>query len=286
MSMGAGSMRLNRADGRCLGVCAGIADWLDIPATLVRIVFIICVICWPPLILGYFLLYFCLDRDLTPEKMQDYFRNAKTAEHFRRLNYRKPIYKNQRNKRIAGVCSGIADYLEVSAFSVRAVTLLSLFVFGPFTFWAYIICIFVFDNDPYATGSDRAERRRQRWQKRSERWQRRAERLARKYARREARRQGPRKSYINEEFQADADAFKGDIEDTVSRVQDEIAEAVNSVKQATSRTTKSRGAKYSAGVSSHAECTEIYSSLEMRLREIEAYMTSKKFRLHCEINRI
>ncbi len=286
MSMGASSMRLNRADGRCLGVCAGIADWLDIPTTLVRIVFIICVICWPPLILGYFLLYFCLDRDLTPEKMQDYFKNAKTAEHFRRLDYRKPIYKNQRNKRIAGVCSGIADYLEVSVFSVRAVTLLSLFVFGPFTFWAYIICIFVFDNDPYATGSDRAERRRQRWQRRSERWQRRAERLARRYARREARRRGPRKSYVNEEFQADVDAFKGDMEDTVSRVQDEIAEAVNSVKQATSRSTQSRGAKYSARVSSHAECTEIYSSLEMRLREIEAYMTSKKFRLHCEINRI
>ncbi len=286
MGMGASSMRLNRADGRCLGVCAGIADWLDIPATLVRIVFIICVICWPPLILGYFLLYFCLDKELTPERMQDYFKNAKTAEHFRRLNYRKPIYKNQRNKRIAGVCSGIADYLEVSAFSVRAVTLASLFVFGPFTFWAYVICIFIFDNDPYATGSDRAERRRQRWQRRSQRWQERAERLARRHARREAKRQGRRKSYVNEEFQADVDEFESDIEDTVSRVKDEIGEAVNKVKQATSKSEESRNAKYSNARFSRAECTEIYSSLEMRLREIEAFMTSKKFRLHCEINRI
>jgi hypothetical protein len=26
--------------------------------------------------------------------------------------------------------------------------------------------------------------------------------------------------------------------------------------------------------------------MELHLREIEAYMTSKRFRLHCEINRI
>jgi hypothetical protein len=35
-----------------------------------------------------------------------------------------------------------------------------------------------------------------------------------------------------------------------------------------------------------AQCTEVFRLLELRLREIEAYMTSKRFRLHCEINRI
>ena len=34
------------------------------------------------------------------------------------------------------------------------------------------------------------------------------------------------------------------------------------------------------------DCADIYYTLESRLREIEAFMTSKKFRLHCEINRI
>ena len=35
-----------------------------------------------------------------------------------------------------------------------------------------------------------------------------------------------------------------------------------------------------------AQFTEVFRILELRLREIEAYMTSKRFRLHCEINRI
>ena len=184
MSSGPSSMRLNREDARCLGVCAGLADWLDVPSTLVRIVFVICVLAWPPLILGYFCMYFCMNKDITPGTMQDYFRNAGTAEHFRQLDYRKPIYKNRRNKRVAGVCSGLADYLEVSAFSVRAVTLLSLCIFGPFTFWAYIICIFVFDDDPSASYEEADEGRSARWRRRKQRMRDRADRMASRHARR------------------------------------------------------------------------------------------------------
>ena len=298
MSLGESSMRLNREDSRWLGVCAGIADWLDVPPTLVRIVFIICVLAWPPLILGYICLYFCMDRDFTPERMQDYFRNAKTAEHFRQLDYRKPIYKNQRNKRVAGVCAGIADYLEISTFSVRALTLLSLFLFGPFTFWAYIVCIFVFDDDPNASHSDRAERRYTRKQRRKQRWQDRAERIATRQARRrerwEARRTGRRKSYLNEEFEDDIHEFEEDLNEAVDDVKDDISaevnDAVKRARESGARRGKSKrssrsGSSFSPKVS-RKECTEAYNSMEMRLREIEAYMTSKKFRLHCEINRI
>lgn len=279
MNPGATSMRLNRQDARWLGVCAGIADWLDVPAVLVRVVFIICVITWPPLILGYFCLYFCLDKDITPEKMQDYFRNAKTAEHFKQLDYRKPIYKNRRNKRIAGVCSGIADYLEVSAFSVRVVTLLSLFVFGPFTFWAYIICMFVFDDDPHADAYDHSERH-------SEKKRRREARREARQARRQARREGRRNSYVNEEFKVDMSDIEADIDDAVVKVQVELNKAMGRAKQArTKKGAKAGSARSSSGVS-RQECTEQYNRLELRLREIEAYMTSKRFRLHCEINRI
>ena len=84
-------MYLNQAEARWLGVCAGLADWLDVPTALVRIIFIICALSWPPLIIGYFLLYFCLDKELTPEKMQNYFNNASTAEHFRKLDYKRAI---------------------------------------------------------------------------------------------------------------------------------------------------------------------------------------------------
>jgi phage shock protein C len=281
MSTGINSMNLDREHARCMGVCAGIANWLDIPATLVRIVFVICVIAWPPFLLGYFLLYFCLDKNLTPEKLQDYFSDAPTAEHFRKLNYRKPIYRNERNKRIAGVCSGIADYLEVSAFSVRCVTLCSLFIFGPFTFWAYVICWFVFNPDPYIDDGERYERKMQRRRRKSER---RAERHARRKASK------VRKSYANEEIKAGMDDLEAEIHDAVYQVhvelRTEIDEAMSEFKsKRTGRKTKAGGDRSRAKYS-QTECSKIYSVMEKRLRDIEAYMTSKQFRLHCQLNRI
>lgn len=255
-------LKLNRRNARWLGVCAGIADWLDVPTVLVRVIFVICVISWPTLIIGYFLLYFCLDKDITPDKMANYFRSATTAEHFQQLDYRKPIYRNERSKRIAGVCSGIADYFEVSAFAVRAVTLFSLFIFGPFTFWAYIICIFVFEPDPHVTPTSRQERRARRKERRAER---------------RARRKN-RKSYVNEDYENFA-------EDVANEA---YAEATAAFKEATKPYTSNEREEEIEEESLHSrdECTEIYNTMELRLREIEAYMTSKRFRLHCEINRI
>jgi len=253
-----------------LGVCSGLANWLDIPAAIVRIIFVLCVLAWPPMLIGYVILYFCLDKDFTPDKMRDYFSNAPTAEHFRKLNYRKPIYKNERDKRIAGVCAGIADYLEVSHFAVRIVTVLSLFVFGPFTFWAYLICWVVFDPDPYMDDTekyDRIMRRRER----------RAERRRARHARRRARKL--RKSYRNKEFNPDSSSVEQDVEDTIREAADELDEAINSFRNKSGRSE----AKSSLN---REQTTALYADLEMRLREIEAFMTSKKFRLHCEINRI
>lgn len=252
MNTGTSRLKLNRRDARGLGVCAGIADWLDVPTALVRVIFVICAIFWPTLIIGYFLLYFCLDKDITPDKMRNYFKSDSTAEHFKQLNYRKPIYKNKRNKRIAGVCSGIADYFEVSAFAIRAVTLFSLFVFGPFTFWAYIICIFVFEADPHAPISARQERRARSKQRKAER------RASRKN----------RKGYVNEAYAKATAAFKDATEQYATQEQEEQAE------------------ENSTDLHTRDECTEIYNTMELRLREIEAYMTSKRFRLHCEISRI
>lgn len=255
-------MYLDRENARWLGVLAGIANWLDVPATLVRIVFVICVIAWPPFILGYFILYFCLDREFTPDRVRDYFNSSATAEHFRQLNYRKPIYRNERKKRIAGVCAGIADYLEVSTFTVRVVTLLSLFVFGPFTFWAYLICWVVFDPDPYLDDNERYRRRVERRRRRDARRRRHAEkRAARMQARHAARSAHEDYGKHSEDAQAETGAA------AQFRTEDEFADD-------------------QAPYYDRSECVEIFSTLERRLRDIEAYMTSKRFRLHCQINRI
>ncbi|MFK7864960.1 MAG: PspC domain-containing protein [Pseudohongiellaceae bacterium] len=261
MSSAANSgLRRNTRNARWLGVCAGIADWLDVPATLVRVVFVICVITWPTLILGYFILYFCLSNDLDPNKVRDYVNGSKLKGHFQGVNYRKPIYKNERDKRIAGVCSGIADYLEISPFTVRALTFGSLFVFGPFTFWGYIICAFVFDPDPLTMDSDRYARKMAKRDHRREKRRRFKERRAE----RKARKNGFSNSYVNEEYMqnrdSEAEVYTDDRAD-----EQQSGDSVNLNRE---------------------ECAKLYRQLESRLRGVEAYMTSKQFRLHCEINRI
>jgi len=288
--MATDSMRLDRQNARWLGVCAGIANWLDVPAVLVRIVFVVCTLAWPPLIVAYFVIYFCVDKDFTPDQIRDYFSDSETAAHFRRVNYRKPLYRNIDNKRVAGVCAGIADYLEVSAFSVRIVTLLSFFVTGPFTFWAYVIAWFVIEPDPdsvrssgcssrRASKQERREARRARRARRAERRERYAEYRknfgGRGRVSRAAMRNGAvRKGYRNQE-EAPAQAEpEFDYEEQASAMHAERSH------ESADASTDER-VRYS-----RSQCTKIYSELEQRLRGIEAFMTSKRFRLHCEINRI
>lgn len=53
-------------------------------------------------------------------------------------NGTRKLYRNSRDKKIAGVCSGLADYLGVDVTVVRIVFLLALLC-GSFGFWAYLI---------------------------------------------------------------------------------------------------------------------------------------------------
>lgn len=220
------SLRLKKSNAVWLGVCSGLAQWLDVPAALVRTIFVIGVLLWPSLFLAYFVLWFCMDRDLFRDRTWDNLDPSRASAHFRSLDYRKPIHRNTRDKRLAGVCAGVADYLEVSPFWIRLLTVLSLFVFGPFTVFGYIVCIFLLDPDPFLED----ERRRRRSRRRSR-----------------GRRAEP---------EADADSAAG---------------------MAATRPGREGGKTET--------CAASFRDLEKRLREIEAYMTSKRFRLHCEIKR-
>ncbi len=217
-----GSLRLKKSNAVWLGVCSGIAEWLDVPAALVRTVFVIAVLFWPTLFFGYFVMWFCMDRDVFRDRTWDNLDPAGTSEHFRNLNYRKPIYRNTRDKKIAGVCAGIADYLEVSPFWIRLLTFLSLFVLGPFTIFGYILCIFLLDPDPFLE-EERLERRRRR------------------------------------------------------RARTAHGEPPPSSSEPPHKSGRKSGKT--------GDCAAAFRDLEKRLREIESYMTSKSFRLHCEIKR-
>ena len=130
------------------GVCAGLAGYLNIDIPIVRIACAIGMLTWWPTIIAYIACYICLSES-TPSirEFGNNFANSRVARHFRKVDYKKRIYKSTRDKKIAGVCAGIAQYFEVSPFMIRAGALGSLF-FGPLAFIAYIAAAVIMDRDP------------------------------------------------------------------------------------------------------------------------------------------
>lgn len=207
MSTSDNTLRLNASDRKLLGVCSGFARYLDVPSGLIRLIYVIACLVSPVLILVYFVLYWVLKEDAHPSKVRVYVSESQPAKHFKRIDYRRPLYRSRgKQAKVGGVCGGIAEYLGISPFMVRLATVLSLFILGAVTFWAYIICWLVLDKKPRGFSYEATE-------------------------------------------------------PPDGQVQPENNDSLQN-------------------------CAETLHRAETRLREVEAYMTSKRFRLHCEINRI
>lgn len=245
MSRRTNTLRLNRANRRLAGVCAGVADYLEVPAFLVRVIYVLMCMAWAMLIFAYPITWWWLKN--REEQGSDFMSRSKVANHLRRIDYRKQLYRNPARARIAGVCSGIADYLEISATMVRVLTLLSFFIFGPFTFFVYLVFWIALEKNPEETGRRRGFRHRR---------SRRGERIHEHFRR--SMGYGPEDSqHANGEDFAD-EPHSQDRRDPSS---EDIAMSLK-------------------------ECSAAFNTVESRLRDVEAFITSKRFRLHCEINRI
>jgi phage shock protein C len=232
MSCRAKPFSLNEERRRFLGVCAGLADYMEVPVVLVRIIVVLACVAWPTLIVVYFIAYWWLKPD-NAGKVRTYVSATRTAEHFRSLDYRKPLYRG-RDVKIAGVCSGIADYLELRTRTVRVLSLLSFFVFGPFTFFVYGLLWIALEKQPQDYVGFNA---------------------LRKKARMEERHPGAARSLpADDPLASQPPAQSADADEAIAM--------------------------------SVRECAAVLQTLEGRLRHVEAFITSKKFRLHCEINRI
>ena len=59
----------------------------------------------------------------------------------------KKLYKSSTDKKILGVCGGIAEYFDIDSSIVRIVWLV-LVLFAGTGLLAYIICAIVLDNNP------------------------------------------------------------------------------------------------------------------------------------------
>lgn len=64
----------------------------------------------------------------------------------------KTLYRSISNRMISGICGGLAEYFDVDSSVLRialvAFTVITLPVFGPFVFLAYLVCIFIIPRSP------------------------------------------------------------------------------------------------------------------------------------------
>lgn len=63
-------LRLDRVNRKLLGVCGGCARYLDVPAALVRVIYCVACLTSPFLILIYFVLYWLLEDDERPARIK------------------------------------------------------------------------------------------------------------------------------------------------------------------------------------------------------------------------
>jgi phage shock protein C len=57
------------------------------------------------------------------------------------------LYRSRSDRRISGVCGGIADYFKIDPTLVRLLFVLGLLCVGG-TFWAYMVLMLVIPEEP------------------------------------------------------------------------------------------------------------------------------------------
>ena len=72
---------------------------------------------------------------------------------------RTTLYRDKKNAKLLGVCSGIADYTGISVFWVRFMMIASSFVIAPFNFIGYFIAGIVLDKKPAHMYGEPAEQK-------------------------------------------------------------------------------------------------------------------------------
>ena len=60
---------------------------------------------------------------------------------------KKKLYKSLKDRKIAGVCGGIAEYLNIDSNVIRIIWVIFAFGFGT-GILAYIICALILSDDP------------------------------------------------------------------------------------------------------------------------------------------
>ena len=134
-----------REHGKIAGVCAGIADYFDVDVVLIRAIWVILSIV-PGAIIGGVLAYLAAWM-VIPEATEP----APVARE-RRLT------RSATDKKIAGICGGLAEYFGVDATTVRVVWCVVAILFGAVVggLIAYVAAWFIIPRPPVLTLSTAA----------------------------------------------------------------------------------------------------------------------------------
>lgn len=122
------------SDKKFLGVCSGISDYLGIDPVIIRIA-VVCLslfLVFIPVLVIYVLAALVLPRQ---------------PEGYTTVNVSKKLTKSQKDKKISGVCAGIAEYLGIDATIVRLIFALSVLFVG-YGVMTYIVCLIMMPSKP------------------------------------------------------------------------------------------------------------------------------------------
>ena len=256
------TLTLNKEKKKFLGVCAGVADYLEVEPWSVRLVFLVSILFggWF-LIPIYFIAWFCLD-DKPGAGIND-LADSQPFRHFRTVDYRKQLYRNTEDGKFLGVCAGVADYLEMNMFAVRLVFLVLVFFTAALPLFLYFGAYFILEEKPHSRP-----------------------RKARHETRRYRQRQKRGESVVSGLAEDAADLAREAAESATTfsaGLKREKPEATEGKEEFTEdrfekkQYSKRREFKY---------CARKFATLQDRLAKMEAYVTSSQFRLHREFKNI
>ena len=122
-------------DKKFLGVCGGVADYFNVDPTLIRIA-VACAALYTAIIPA--LIIYVIMSFVFPHQPEGYTKVNTT---------KKQLHKSTKNKKLSGVCGGLAEYFGVDATVVRLIFALCMLFIG-FGLTIYIVCLVLMPSEP------------------------------------------------------------------------------------------------------------------------------------------
>ena len=123
----------DRFDKKFSGVCGGIAQYVKIDSSIIRLLFVIfSVLSGGLLVIAYVLLWWLL-----PLGPRSYIE----------ANYKR-LYKSRKDRKIAGVCGGLGAYLRIDSNIIRILALVSTFFTAGVSAIIYIVAAGIIPEHP------------------------------------------------------------------------------------------------------------------------------------------